>query len=178
MAEKSTIARPYAEAVFALAKEQSQLKQWSDTLNAAAIVATNADMQAMISNTNVDKAQLANLILDVCGSKFSAEGKNLVKLLAENRRLPMLDEIAAQYEELRAEEEKTIDAEVVAPFEVSAAQQKQIAEKLKARLGREVTLSCRVEPTLLGGAIIKAGDLVIDGSTKGQIQKLSIELTH
>ena len=178
MAEKSTIARPYAEAVFALAKEQSQLKQWSDTLNAAAIVTTNADMQAMISNTNVDKAQLANLILDVCGSKFSAEGKNLVKLLAENRRLPMLDEIAAQYEELRAEEEKTIDAEVVAPFEVSAAQQKQIAEKLKARLGREVTLSCRVDPTLLGGAIIKAGDLVIDGSTKGQIQKLSIELTH
>ena len=129
MAEKSTIARPYAEAVFALAKEQSQLKQWSDTLNAAAIVTTNADMQAMISNTNVDKAQLANLILDVCGSKFSAEGKNLVKLLAENRRLPMLDEIAAQYEELRAEEEKTIDAEVVAPFEVSAAKQKQIAEK-------------------------------------------------
>ncbi|MEJ2180297.1 MAG: F0F1 ATP synthase subunit delta [Gammaproteobacteria bacterium] len=178
MAEKSTIARPYAEAVFALAKDQSKLKQWSDMLNAAAIVATNADMQAMISNTNVDKAQLANLILDVCGSKFSAEGKNLVKLLAENRRLPMLDEIAAQYEELRAEEEKTIDAEVVAPFEVSAAQQKQIAEKLKARLGREVTLSCRVDPTLLGGAIIKAGDLVIDGSTKGQIQKLSIELTH
>jgi len=178
MAEKSTIARPYAEAVFALAKEQSQLKQWSDMLNAAAVVATNTDMQAMISNTNVDKAQSANLILEVCGSKFSAEGKNLVKLLAENRRLPMLDEIAAQYEELRAEEEKTIDAEVVAPFEVSAAQQKQIAEKLKARLGREVTLSCRVDPTLLGGAIIKAGDLVIDGSTKGQIQKLSIELTH
>ena len=178
MAEKSTIARPYAEAVFALAKEQSQLKQWSDMLQAASVVAMNDDMQAMISNTNVDKGQLANLILDVCGSKFSTEGKNLIKLLAENRRLPMLAEIAAQYEELRAEEEKTIDAEVIAPFEVSAAQQKQIAEKLKARLGREVSLSCSVDSTLLGGAIIKAGDLVIDGSTKGQIQKLSIELTH
>ncbi|WP_455200663.1 F0F1 ATP synthase subunit delta [Kaarinaea lacus] len=178
MAEKSTIARPYAEAVFALAKEQSKLKQWSDMLQAAAAVAMNDDMQAMISNTNVDKAQLANLILDVCGGKFTAEGKNLIKLLAENRRLPMLAEIAAQYEELRAEEEKTIDAEVIAPFEVSAAQQKQIAEKLKARLGREVSLSCSVDSTLLGGAIIKAGDLVIDGSTKGQIQKLSIELTH
>ncbi|WP_455208122.1 F0F1 ATP synthase subunit delta [Kaarinaea lacus] len=178
MAEKSTIARPYAEAVFSLAKEQSQLKQWSETLQAAAAVAMNNDMQALISNTNVSKDQVANLILDICGSKFSVEGKNLVKLLADNRRLLLLGEIAAQYEELRAEEEKTIDAEVISAFEVSAAQQKQIAEKLKARLGREVSLSCRVDPTLLGGAIIKAGDLVIDGSTKGQIQKLSIELTR
>jgi F-type H+-transporting ATPase subunit delta len=178
MAEKSTIARPYAEAVFALAKEQSKFKDWSDILNTAAIVVSNADMKALISNTNVSKDQVASMILDICGKNFSAEGKNLIKLLAENRRLALLEEIAAQYEELRAEEEKTIDAEVVSAFEVSAAQQKQIAEKLKARLGREVSLSCRVDPTLLGGAIIKAGDLVIDGSTKGQIQKLSIELAR
>ena len=147
-------------------------------LQAAAAVVSNEDMQALISNTSVTKDQVASMVIDICGGKFSAEGKNLIKLLAENRRLSMLDEIAAQYEELRAEEEKTIDAEVIAAFEVSAAQQKQIAEKLKARLGREVSLSCRVDPTLLGGAIIKAGDLVIDGSTKGQIQKLSIELAH
>jgi F-type H+-transporting ATPase subunit delta len=178
MAEKSTIARPYAEAVFALAKEQAKLKDWTDMLQAAAAVVSNEDMQALISNTSVTKDQVASMVIDICGGKFSTEGKNLIKLLAENRRLSMLDEIAAQYEELRAEEEKTIDAEVIAAFEVSAAQQKQIAEKLKARLGREVSLSCRVDPTLLGGAIIKAGDLVIDGSTKGQIQKLSIELAH
>jgi F-type H+-transporting ATPase subunit delta len=178
MAEKSTIARPYAEAVFALAKAQKQLKAWSDMLQTAAAVAMNDDMQAMISNTNVRKDQVAKLMIDVCGNKFSAEGKNLIRLLAENRRLIFLAEIAAQYEALRAEEEKTIDAEVIAAFEVSAAQQKQIAEKLKARLGREVSLSCRVDSTLLGGAIIKAGDLVIDGSTKGQIQKLSIELAR
>lgn len=178
MAEKSTVARPYAEAVFALAKEQSQFKAWSETLHAAAAVVGNEDMQAMIGNTNVNKEQVASLILDICGSDFSAEGKNLIKLLAENRRLPLLDEIASQYEVLRAEEEKTIDAEVIAAFEVSAAQQKQIAEKLKARLGRDVSLSCRVDSSFLGGAIIKAGDLVIDGSTIGQIQKLSIELTR
>ena len=178
MAEKSTIARPYAEAVFELAKEQSQLKQWSDMLQAAALVVMNDEMQAMISNTNVGKDQAAKLIIDVCGKVFTAEGQNMIKLLAENRRLFLLDEIAAQYETLRAEEEKTIDAEVIAPFKVSDAQQKQIAEKLKARLGREVSLSCRVDESLLGGAIIKAGDLVIDGSTKGQIQKLSIELAH
>ena len=178
MAEKSTIARPYAEAIFALAKEQSELKSWSGMLSDMAIVANDEGMKAMISNTNVGKDQLANLMIDVCGSELSEQGKNLIKLLAENRRLSMLDEIAVQYEVLRAEEEKTIEAEVISAFEVSDAQQKQIAEKLKARLGREVSLSCRVDQNLLGGAIIKAGDLVIDGSTIGQIQKLSIELTH
>ena len=178
MAEKTTIARPYAEAVFALAKEQSKLKQWSEMLQAAAAVTSNDDMRQLIGNTNVSKDQLAKFVLDLCGGDFSDEGKNLIRLLAENRRLTLMDEIAAQYEELRAEEEKTIEAEVVSAFEVSAAQQKQISDKLKARLGREVTLSCRVDPSLLGGAIIKAGDLVIDGSTLGQIQKLSIELAH
>lgn len=178
MAEKSTIARPYAEAIFALAKEQSELKSWSGMLSDIATVAGNETMKAMISNTNVGKSQLADLLLDICGSELSDQGKNLIRLLAENRRLSLLGEIAAQYEVLRAEEEKTIEAEVVSAFKVSDAQQKQIAEKLKARLGREVTLSCRVDPSLLGGVVIKAGDLVIDGSTIGQIQKLSIELTH
>jgi len=178
MAEKSTIARPYAEAIFALAKEQSKLKDWSAMLQAAASVVADADMQSMISNTNVSKQQVADLIIDVCGKGFSNEGKNLVRLLSDNRRLSMLNEIAAQYEILRADEEKTIEAEVVSAFEVSAAQQKQIASKLKARLGREVNLTCRVDASLIGGAIIKAGDLVIDGSTKTQIQKLSIALAH
>jgi F-type H+-transporting ATPase subunit delta len=178
MAEKSTIARPYAEAVFSLAKEQSELKSWSDMLNLASVVTEDEAMSAVISNTNVGKVQLANLLIDVCGSEITEQGKSLLKLLAENRRLSLLGEITAQYEILRAEEEKTIDAEVISAFEVSKAQQKQIAEKLKARLGREVTLSCRVDTSLLGGVVIKAGDLVIDGSTLGQIQKLSIELTH
>ncbi len=178
MAEKSTIARPYAEAIFSLAKEQSELKSWSGMLSDVATVAENETMKAVISNTNVGKSQLADLVLDICGSELSDQGKNLIRLLAENRRLSLLGEIAAQYEVLRAEEEKTIEAEVVSAFEVSDAQQKQIAEKLKARLGREVTLSCRVDQSLLGGVVIKAGDLVIDGSTIGQIRKLSIELTH
>lgn len=178
MAEKSTIARPYAEAIFALAKEQSELKSWSDMLSLVSAVAGDQQMQGMISNTNVGKSQLADLILDVCGSDTTEQAKNLVKLLAENRRLSLLSEIVSQYEELRAEEEKTIEAEVISAFEVSAAQQKQIADKLKARLGREVSLSCRVDQNLLGGVVIKAGDLVIDGSTLSQIQKLSIELTH
>jgi len=178
MAEKSTIARPYAEAIFALAKEQAKLKDWSEMLHSVSAVVADANMQSMISNTNVSKQQVADLIIDVCGKNFSVEGKNLIRLLAENRRLMILDEIAAQYEILRADEEKTIEAELISAFEISATQQKQIASKLKTRLGREVNLTCRVDASLIGGAVIKAGDLVIDGSTKTQIQKLSIALAH
>jgi len=176
MAEISTIARPYAEAVFELAQESSSLGVWSGVLQYAAAVAADRDMLDIIGNANISREQVVGLFADICGKKLSKEGLNLIKLLAENHRLMVLPEISLQFEALKAEAEKTIEAEVIAAYEVSSAQQKKIAENLKKRLGREVTLTCRVDNTLLGGAIIKAGDLVIDGSTQGQIQRLAIEL--
>jgi F-type H+-transporting ATPase subunit delta len=139
-------------------------------------VAADEDMRRMIDNANITKAQLSELILKVCSGKLSAEGENFIKLLVENRRLDVLQDIADQYEALKAEAEKTIEAEVVSAFKITEAQEKMLAKKLKARLGRDVSLNCRVDETLLGGIIIKAGDLVIDGSSKGHIQKLSIKL--
>lgn len=176
MAENSTIARPYAEAVFDLAMEQSNLQQWSDMLAYASAVASNEDMANLLGNTNVNKQQMTDLFTGVCGDNLNAEGQNMIKLLVENRRLGVLSEIAQQYETLKAEAEKTIEAEVVSAFEVSSDQQSMIASKLTQRLGREVSLTCRVDESLLGGVVIKAGDLVIDGSSIGQIQKLSVEL--
>lgn len=180
MAEKSTIARPYAEAVFACAQESGQLKEWSDLLQAVNMIVIDEGMQSIIGNTSVSKAQLAQVIIDVVDSgnkNFVTEkGKNLIKLLAENRRLNVVTEITEQYEILKAEAEKSIEAEIVSAFEVSAAQQSLIAEKLKARLGRDVSLKCTVDESLMGGAIIKAGDMVIDGSVSGQLNKLSVEL--
>jgi len=176
MAEISTIARPYAEAVFELAQETSSLKAWSDMLQLVAAIAADRDMLDIIGNANISREQVVKLFVDICGKKLNSEGQNLLKLLAENHRLMVLPEISLQFEALKAEAEKTIEAEVIAAYEVSSAQQKKIAENLKKRLGREVTLTCRVDTTLLGGAIIKAGDLVIDGSTHGQIQRLAIEL--
>jgi F-type H+-transporting ATPase subunit delta len=178
MAELSTIARPYAEAVFSLASEESKLGDWSDMLALAATVAADADMQTLIGNTNINKAQLTGLFLDICGDKLTEQGKNLIKVLVENRRLVVLPEIASQFEALKAEAEKTVDAEVISAFEVSQTQQQQIADQLKQRLGREVSLTCRVDESLLGGVVIKAGDLVIDGSAVGQIHKLSVELAR
>ncbi len=176
MAEKSTIARPYAEAIFSLALEGAKLSNWSDMLQLAAAVVADDKMQNIIGNTNVNKDELAQLFIDILGKKLNKQGKNLIKVLAENRRLNFLPEIAEQYEVLRADQEKTVEAEVISAFKVSGEQQQQIAEKLKARLGREVSLTCTVDESLIGGMVIKAGDMVIDGSAVGQIQKLSIEL--
>jgi len=176
MAEKSTIARPYAEAVFQLADANVQLKEWSAILQTIALIATDADMQRIIGNTSVNKAQLAQLIIDIAGDVMTDSGHNLVRLLAENRRLDVVAEITAQFEVLKAEAEKTVEAEMVCARKVSAKQQSMIATKLKARLGREVSLKCTVDESLMGGAIIKAGDMVIDGSVRGQLNKLSVEL--
>lgn len=176
MAEKSTIARPYAEAVFQLAQSSGQLKQWSGMLQTIAHIADDADMRSILGNTSVTKSQVADLIIDVAGKVLTEQGSNLVKLLAENRRLAVMVEIAEQFEALKDEAEKTVEAEVVAASEVNATQQAEIAAKLKARLGCEVSLKCSVDESLMGGAIIKAGDLVIDGSVSGQLNKLSVEL--
>lgn len=176
MAEKSTIARPYAEAVFQTADAAGQLKEWSAMLQTVAMIAADADMQSLIGNTSVNKEQVAELVIDVAGDVMTDAGRNLVKLLAENRRLDVVAEITEQFETLKAEAEKTVEAEIVSALEVSAAQQSLIAEKLKARLGCEVSLKCSVDESLMGGAIIKAGDMVIDGSVSGQLNKLSVEL--
>jgi len=180
MAEKSTIARPYAEAVFETAQASGQLKEWSALLQAVALITADADMQNIIGNTSVNKEQLAQLIIDVADSDkenvMTDQGRNLVRLLTENRRLDVAAEICEQFETLKAEAEKTVEAEIISALEVSAAQQVLIADKLKARLGREVSLKCTVDESLMGGAIIKAGDMVIDGSVSGQLNKLSVEL--
>lgn len=176
MAEKSTIARPYAEAVFQLALENSQLQQWSDILQTVTVIVNDEGMQQIIGNTSVSKSQVADLIIDVAGSVMTDQGKNMIKLLAENRRLGVVTEITEQFEILKAEAEKTIEAEVIAATELGSEQQALIIEKLKTRLGCEVSLKCSVDESLMGGAIIKAGDLVIDGSVTGQLNKLSVGL--
>jgi F-type H+-transporting ATPase subunit delta len=180
MAEKSTIARPYAEAIFDIAQASGQLKEWSVLLQTVLLITADADMQNIIGNTSVNKGQLAQLIIDIAGSGkksvMTDQGKNLIKLLTDNRRLDVVAEISEQFETLKAEAEKTVEAEIVSAQEVSAAQQKLIAKKLKDRLGREVSLKCTVDESLMGGAIIKAGDMVIDGSVSSQLNKLSVEL--
>ena len=133
---------------------------------------------ALFGNPNVDQAQVAKLFLDICSDKLNDPAQNLIRLLVENDRMDVLTEIAGLYEVYRADAERTVEAHVVSAFPVDATQQKQIIDTLKKRLGREVTLSCETDKNLLGGAIISAGDLVIDGSVTGQLAKLQVALAR
>ena len=178
MAEKSTIARPYAVAAFGLAKEQNEMAKWSEMLGFAAIVVTDKTMQDYVNNPKVEQETLTRLMLEVCSDQLNELGKNFIKVLVANKRLSLLPEIALLYNELRADAEKTVEAEVISAFPLTDAQQSNLIEGLKKRLGREVTLVSKVDENLLGGAIVRAGDLVIDGSVQGQLSKLATTLLH
>lgn len=178
MAETITIARPYAKAVFDLAQEQGELSNWSEMLELTSLIVLNEDMEALIDNPDFGKDQVVELILDICGDALNDTGKNMVRVLADNGRLNVLPEIAELYEVERAAAEGTIQAEVISASALSDAQLQSISSALKARLGREISLECKTDESLVGGAIIRAGDLVIDGSVVGKLEKLASELMH
>jgi F-type H+-transporting ATPase subunit delta len=178
MAEATTIARPYAQAVFEIARDENRFNEWSQSLSVLSAIASSDDMASVFGNPKFSTDALADLFISVAGDKIDDKAKNLIKAMADNNRLMVLPEVAEAYEALRAEEEKTVMAELISAKDVSDAQKQALAEALKKRLGRNVELSCRIDESLLGGAVIRAGDLVIDGSISGQLNKLASELTH
>jgi F-type H+-transporting ATPase subunit delta len=178
MAEKTTIARPYAQAILALAKEQDALQQWSEMLQYAAAVAADDEMAAIIASPELSNEQLAELFLDICGDKLNEHGKNMINVLAENDRLDVLAEITVLFEIERAQSQGTVEAQVISAVELSDAQKSGITDSLKKRLGRDVTLNCSVDAAIVGGAIIRAGDVVIDGSVISKLDNLSNALNH
>ncbi|HEC12272.1 MAG TPA: F0F1 ATP synthase subunit delta [Acidiferrobacteraceae bacterium] len=173
MSEITTLARPYAQAIFKLAQEQADMAAWSDMLELLSQVSRDPTMGALIHSPRIDRDQLAGLFVEVCGQGINEQGANLVKLMIQNGRLGLLETVAQIYESLRADAEGKVDAEVLSAQAIDGAQQQRIATALKARLGRDVTLTCTINPELLGGAIIRAGDMVIDGSVRGRLQKLA-----
>lgn len=178
MAEKTTIARPYADAIFEMAQAKGDYKSWSDMLAVAAQAAANADMSKVIGNPSIEAADQAAVFIEVCGSVLNDQGKSLIKLLGENGRLDVMAEIAALYEELRATAEGTVQADVVSAAQLSDAQKQSIAAALKARLGRDVEMNCSTDESLLGGVVIRAGDLVIDGSVASKLNAMGHALLH
>ena len=178
MAEASTIARPYAQAVFDLAKDSKKLSEWSKQLNSMSVIINDSQVSALITNPSVESAQLAELMISIAADNLDQEGKNLVKVLAENGRLNVISEIAGIFEALKNEAEKTVQAEVLTAFELDKDQKSRLRTALKKRLGCEVEITSKVDKSILGGAIIRAGDMVIDGSVTTQLDRLSSELSH
>lgn len=174
--EASTIARPYAEAVFERARETGTLDPWSEMLAFVAAIMQDHNLKAMVGNPNMTDAQITELVLDIAGDRVSEEGANLVRLLVENDRLGVVQQIAEQFEELKSREEGRLDVLVTTAFPLSEAQSGAIATALKTKLGRDINITSVEDPELIGGMHIRAGDLVIDGSVQGQLKQLANEL--
>jgi len=172
MAEAITLARPYAEAVFRLADSAGQLGEWSDALsNLAAAVAEPAVAGAM-NNPNLSAPELAEMLIGIFSGQLSAEAQNLVRVLAENRRLELLPEISRQYETLKNEREGTLEAQIVSAFPLEGDQLHALIAQLEARTGKQVKPHVSVDPDLIAGVRIVIGDKVIDGSVRAQLQAL------
>ena len=173
MAELTTLARPYAKAAFEYAIEAKQLAEWSEMLGFAAQVVNDESMQQLLTSPHFTKEDQTAAMLKVVEDKFDAKGVNFIKLLAQNKRLLALPEIEVLFNYLRSEFEKIIEAQVTSASELNEQQITQLKEKLSAKLGRKVEISVDLNADLLGGLIIQAEDLVIDGSVRGQLAKLS-----
>jgi F-type H+-transporting ATPase subunit delta len=177
MAERATVARPYARAAFAFAREAGRVTQWSGWLATARSVVASEEFQQLEGSPGITSGQLSGLVVGICGDALDAHGKAFLGLLSENGRLDFLPQIATQFEELKAEAENVADAEVVSAAELDDRQRQRLAAALRQRLRRDVRLHCTVDPTLIGGAIVRSGDLLIDGSLKGKLERLETELT-
>ena len=177
MAERTTTARPYAKAIFALARKGDTLAATSASLIRAAEVVSDPRVHALLGSPHVTPAQLAGLVTDVTGSGLDEYGRNFIALLAQNRRLGFLPEIAALFEQMKSEVENAVDVDVISATALSSDQESRYVAALQKKLGRSVRLRTKVDGSLLGGAVLKAGDLVIDGSIKGRLERLATELT-
>ncbi|MDT0619240.1 F0F1 ATP synthase subunit delta [Salinisphaera sp. P385] len=178
MAEIRTLARPYAEAVFELASQGGRLAEWGDALQALAAIAAHPDVSRLVGNPRVDDDQLADAIIGIAGDRLDDAGRNFVRLLSEKGRLTLLPAIAEQFAALRAEAENRVEVTVTAAAEISESQQQALTKALEQRLSRQVSLTAETDAELIGGAVIRAGDLVIDGSLRAQLARLEQSLAH
>ena len=173
MSEAITIARPYAQAAFDEAQKLNALRAWSEMLLSLTQAVNHPEVQAAVSNPRVPAVQIAGLMDALLGTSASAQQRNFVRIVVDNRRLLVLPEIAELFEARKAEAEKSVNVVVDSAFELSAAQQDKIAASLKKRLAREIKLTCNVKKELLGGVVIRAGDKVIDGSALTRLAEMA-----
>ncbi|MFD1216776.1 MULTISPECIES: F0F1 ATP synthase subunit delta [Microbulbifer] len=173
MAELSTLARPYAKAAFAYAQQSSDLSGWSTALATAAAVSQNEKVGELLDNPQLTSEARAEKFLSVCGEGFDLSKQNFIKLLAENHRLSLLPEISELFEDLKAQAEATLEVEVTSARPLSDEQSQRLTLTLSKKFSREVHLHSAVDESLLGGAIIRAGDTVIDGTVRGRLAKLA-----
>jgi len=173
MAELTTLARPYARAAFEFARDVNALERWSNMLATAATVAVQDKVAKLLKSPRIPALKKGEIFVDTCGDDLDGKVGNFMKHLARNNRLFLLSEIRAMFELLKADHEKTMDVDIISAFEISDEQCDKLAKALSSRLEREINLQTSVDSSLVGGAVIRAGDIMIDGSVRGRLAKLS-----
>ncbi len=176
MSDFANIARPYAQAVFELARESERFDDWSRQLALLTEIAGHEDFNGLISDPRITRDQVLSVVLEIAGEKLDAPARNLVRTLSHYRRLSALPLIAEQFESLRAEDEGIVEAQLETAYELDDEQQTRLVETLQLRLGRKVRLTSQVNGDLIGGAVVRAGDWVVDGSVRSQLNKLASSL--
>ncbi len=176
MSELSTVARPYAKAAFDFALEQGQLEQWQQMLTFSAAVA-NDEQVASFLNSSLASGQISETFIKICGEQLDQYGQNFIRVMADNKRLAVLPAVLNAFLELRAEQESIKDVEVVSADKLTNAQEAKIANAMEKRLGTKVRITSSIDSSLIAGVIIRYDDVVIDGSSRGQLNRLSQELS-
>jgi F-type H+-transporting ATPase subunit delta len=177
MAEKTTIARPYAKAAFEEAKADKRLAQWSQILRTAATAVRDPRVHELLGSPSVTAEELAQFVMGLLGPGLDEHAENFFRTLAENRRLAFLPEMAALFDEFKDEEESVVDVTVTSAAPIDGAQQQALSKALERKLKRTVRLHCATDPTLIGGAVLRSGDTVIDGSLLSRLKRIAFELT-
>lgn len=172
MSEFITVARPYAKAAFDFAVEHQSVERWQQMLAFTAVVTRNEQMAELLSGA-VAPETLSNTFIAVCGDELDEHGQNFIRVMAENGRLLVLPAVLQQFIELRATLESTVEVDVLSSSALSDTQQAKIVAAMEKRLSRKVKLNCKIDKSVLGGVIIRAGDLVIDGSVRGRLERLA-----
>ncbi|MCE9662114.1 F0F1 ATP synthase subunit delta [Halomonas sp. M5N1S17] len=173
MAETSTVARPYANAAFEYARDHKALEAWSDMLVKLGQVVAERDAQKLIASPKIATDRKVEMVIEVADISVDDAGRRFLEALGDKGRLSALGAIAEQFERLRADHEKRIDVTVVTAYALDDKQQNKLAGALKKRLNREISITTQVDPKLLGGVVLRAGDTVIDGSVRGRLNRLS-----
>ncbi len=172
MSELATLARPYAAAVFKRSIQTGTTEKWSKSLAFVSAVLSDKEISAVVANPKVSRERLSALMLDICQGQVDKEGANFLKLLVQNNRLTLAPTIALQFEALKAESEGYVDVEVATAYAFSKEEQQSFTSTLEKTLSKKVHMNVTVDKSLIGGVVVRAGDRVIDGSIKGQLQHM------
>ena len=176
MAEPTTVARPYAEAAFKLADAGNALARWSEMLGDLVAVCKDERVQRAVADPSLSDEQVAGVFISILSGKLNGEAENLLRVLAENKRIELLPEIRTQFEALKDEREGVVEAQVHCAFELTAAQLADLVQRLEKKTGRKVRSRVSIDQELIGGVRVVLGDKVIDGSVRAQLAALETAL--